>query len=200
MPRTTPDRTELLERLPETFAYSEALAAGLTDWTLARLLDDGLISRPGRGRYLRVSGTAVDPDLLAIAGRRPDATLCLRSALARHGLTDDIPRVIDIALPAGSRLPSLDLPIAWHRFDPATFDLGRELWDVGAGFSLGLYSAERSIIDAFRLRRLEGPQLGNEALRRWLLRSGSQPAQLLTMAGSFPRAQGPLRAALEILL
>ncbi|HEU4648426.1 MAG TPA: hypothetical protein VFS33_05160 [Gemmatimonadales bacterium] len=55
-------------------------------------------------------------------------------------------------------------------------------------------------MDAFRLRRLEGPELGNEVLRRWLNQPGSQPARLLELASSFPRAQRPLRAALEILL
>lgn len=200
MARTALLREDLLEKLPETFSYSEALEAGLSDWTLSRLYEEGLLDRPGRGRYTKSFGDTPDPDLLAIAGRSPEATMCLRSALSRHGLSDDIPSLIDIALPSGSRPPSLDLPIAWHRFAAATFRLGREPLTLGAGFTIGLYSPERSIIDAFRLRRLEGPELGNEALRRWLARPGAQPAKLLALAASFPRSQGPLRAALEVLL
>jgi len=200
MARTAELRDDLLEALPETFSYSEALGAGLTDWTLARLHKEGLLDRPGRGRYTKAFGEASDPDLLAIAGRSPRATLCLRSALSRHGLSDDIPSRIDIALPAGSRQPSLDLPIAWHRFEATTFDLGREPLTLGAGFTIGMYSPERSIIDAVRLRRLEGSELGNQALRRWLSRPGAQPAKLLALAASFPRSHGPLRSALEILL
>lgn len=198
--RTALSRDALLERLPETFSYSEARKAGLSDWTLSRIHMEGLLDRPGRGRYTKLSGATSDPDLLAIAGRSPAATLCLRSALSRYGLADDIPHLIDIALPAGTRLPSLNLPVAWHRFDAATFDLGREHVDLGASFTIGLYSPERSIIDAFRLRRLEGPELGNEALRRWLSRPGAQPARLLALASSFPRTQRPLRSALEVLL
>lgn len=200
MARTAKSLNDLLEKMPETFSYSEALAGGLSDWNLSRLYEEGLLDRPGRGRYTKSFADTPDPDLLTIAGRSPHATLCLRSALSRHGLSDDIPALIDIALPSGSRPPSLNLPIAWHRFAAATFGLGREPLNVGAGFTVGLYSPERSIIDAFRLRRLEGPELGNEALRRWLSRPGAQPSKLLALAASFPRSQRPLRSALEILL
>jgi hypothetical protein len=200
MPRTAADRDEWLDQLPDTFSHALAADLGLSDWALARLRDEGFLEQPGRGWYSKLSTATADPDLLAIAARTPAATLCLRSALARHGLSDDIPTRIDIALPAGTRPPNLALPIAWHRFDASTFDTGRELLDLGGGNTIGLYSPERCIIDAFRMRRLEGPELGNQALKRWLLRPGSQPAQLLALAASFPGAQRPMRAALEILL
>lgn len=200
MARTAIARTEWLDQLPETFSHALAADLGLSDWALARLLDEELLEQPGRGWYTKASSATSDPDLLAIAARTPKATLCLRSALARHGLSDDIPLLIDIALPAGTRPPKLALPIAWHRFDSATFDLGRQPLDLGAGYAIGLYSPERCIIDAMRLRRLEGAELGNEALKKWLSRSGSQPTKLLALASSFPRAERPLRAALEILL
>lgn len=200
MTRTATPRDGWLSRLPATFSYAQAVEAGATDWTLARLREEGLIERPGRGRYTKLTGLASDPDLLAISGRSAAATLCLRTALSRHGLSDDIPTRIDIALPAGTRPPSLDIPIAWHRFATATFELGREALDLGGGCSIGLYSPQRCIVDAFRLRRLEGPELGNQALRRWLARPDAQPTQLLTLAAAFPRTERPLRAVLEILL
>ncbi|MFC6707095.1 hypothetical protein [Flexivirga alba] len=61
-------------------------------------------------------------------------------------------------------------------------------------------SAERSIIDAFRMRETEGYEAGNEALRRWLQRPGSQPGHLITMAAEFPKAHAAIRRGLEILL
>ena len=200
MTRTAIARTDWLDRLPETFSHALAANLGLSDWALARLLDEELLEQLGRGWYTKTSSSPSDPDLLAIAARKPMATLCLRSALARHGLCDDIPLEIDIALPAGTRPPKLALPIVWHRFDAATFDLGRQSLDLGAGYAIGMYSPERSIIDAMRLRRIEGAELGYEALRRWLSRSGSQPAKLLTLASFFARTERPLRTALEILL
>ncbi len=57
-------------------------------------------------------------------------------------------------------MPALQEPITWHRFAPETFDLGRETVGLGEGTSMGIYGAERCIVDAFRLRRLEGPEPG----------------------------------------
>lgn len=200
MAKTATPREEWLDRLPDAFSHAKARNRGLSDWALARMYEEGLLERLGRGWYTKANRPTTDPDLLAIATRAPAATLCLRSALARHGLSDDIPRRIDIAIPAGTRPPSMTLPIAWHRFEASTFSLGRDELPLGADHTIGLYSPERCIIDAFRLRRLEGPELGREALRRWLGRPGAQPSRLLRLASAFPRTEGPLRTALEILL
>lgn len=72
--------------------------------------------------------------------------------------------------------------------------------DVGGRTPLGLYSAERSIIDVIRLRHDQGAEQAWEALRRWLALPGRNPTKLLAMAKQFRGAEGPLRAALEVLL
>ncbi|MHB2022630.1 MAG: hypothetical protein ACYCO3_04760, partial [Mycobacteriales bacterium] len=56
----------------------------------------------------------VDSDLIEIAERVPHATLCLETALARHGLIDAIPVAIDIAIPRGSTRPALQAPSRNH--------------------------------------------------------------------------------------
>jgi hypothetical protein len=84
------------------------------------------------------------------------------------------------------------------RSPPSTTLRSRGVRDVGT--AIGIYTPERSIIDAFRTRRIEGDELGHEALRRWLRRRGSQPGELLELARQFPRAAAPLRVALEVLL
>ena len=78
-------------------------------------------------------------DLLEIACRAPAATLCLTSALARHGLTDEIPSTIDVALPRGRHRPVTLAPVTWHLFDPATFPLGREELRVDEQTTIGVY-------------------------------------------------------------
>lgn len=192
-----PTLDELLDDLPDVFRYSEALER-ISESQLRRLSKGGRITTLARGLY-RKSDWHGDEDLIEIASKSPNATLCLRSALARHDLTDDIPSEIDIAIPRGDWTPDTIAPIRWHHFDSATFGIGRELLTLGGGRRIGLYSAERSIIDAFRLRHLEGADLANEALKRWL-RKGGQPSELLAMTRSFPRARTALRQTLEILL
>ena len=192
-----PTSDQLLSSLPETFRYSEALGH-ISGRQLRRLIDDGSITALSRGLY-RKSDWLGDEDLIEIAAKAPSATLCLRSALSRHELIDDIPAEIDIAIPRGSWSPETTAPVRWRHFDTDTFGIGRDSLDIDGGRSIGLYSAERSIIDAFRMRHLEGADLANESLKRWL-RRGGQPSELLRMARSFPRTLSALRETLEILL
>ena len=162
--------------------------------------DSGEIISLGGGVYRWADAPPADSDLIEIAERVPHATLCLETALARHGLIDAIPAAIDIAIPRGSTRPALQAPSRIHQFDPRTFDLGREELEVGARRPIGLYSAERSLVDVVRLRHLEGSEVAWEALRRWLGRPGRSPAQLIELAQRFPRTEPALRRALEVLL
>ena len=188
---------ELLAELPDTFRYSEALER-ISERQLRRLIAEGQITALARGLY-RKSDWLGDDDLIEIASKSPHATLCLRSALAKHDLIDDIPAVIDVAIPRGSWTPETRAPIRWRHFDRDTFEVGREQFDIGGGRGIGIYSAERSVIDAFRLRHLDGADMANEALKRWL-RRGGQPSSLLRTAKAFPRVITPLRQTLEVLL
>ena len=186
--------------LGDTFAYREARNAGVSNSRLYGLRDTGEIIALGGGIFRWADAPPADDDLVEISERVPMATLCLETALARHGLIDSIPAAIDIAVPRGSARPALRAPVRLHQFDRKTFDLGRDLLDVGARQPVGLYSAERSIIDVIRLRHYEGSDIAWEALRRWLGRPGRSPAQLIELARQLPRAEPALRHALEVLL
>ncbi|HVI06026.1 MAG TPA: type IV toxin-antitoxin system AbiEi family antitoxin domain-containing protein [Sphingomicrobium sp.] len=186
--------------LPPVFTYSDAIAVGLSAERLYRYRDEGLLEQLGRGLYRRTSALAADHNLLEIAHRVPGATLCLITALARHGLTDVIPDSIDIAIPRGRRIPALQSPANVHLFAKSTFDLGRGVIRAGDDLTLGLYSAERSLIDMVRLRHREGTEIAWEALRRWLRRNDARPAALLEMARSFHGAESAVHHALEVVL
>lgn len=187
--------------LPATFRYAEARRLGVSDRRLRLLLEEGQIELVSRGLYRRTDADpVVNLDLIEVAHRVPDGTLCLVSALARHGLTDQIPPAIDIAIPRGRRAPRTAAPVAWHHFSRETFSIGREPLLVGSDDQISIYDAERCIIDAFRLRHREGTDLAVEALRAWLRRRGSRPATLMAMAKHFPQAAAPLRTTLEVLL
>jgi len=192
--------SDLRGRLGHTFSYREAREAGVGDKRLYGLRDVGAIMALGGGVYRWADAPPADTDLVEIAERAPRATLCLETALARHGLIDSIPALIDVALPRGTTRPRFKAPCRLHQFDLRTFDLGRMTLDVGARRPVGLYSAERSLIDVVRLRHLEGSDVAWEALRRWLGRPGRSPAQLMELARRLPHAEAALRQALEILL
>ena len=186
--------------LGDTFTYGEARRAAVRDKRLYRLRDVGEIVALGGGVYRWADAPPADDDLVEIAERVPLATICLETALARHGLIDTIPAAIDIAVPRGSTRPALRAPIRLHQFERSTFELGRDSLEVGTRRPIGLYSAERSIIDVIRLRHREGSDVAWEALRRWLARPGRSPAQLIELSARLPRAEPALRRALEVLL
>lgn len=186
--------------LPPTFSFQEARALGLSKRALYALRDAGEIESISHGLYRRQDAPFENEDLIEVARRAPTGTLCLGTALSRYDLSDDIIAVLDIAVPRGTHVPKTRTRVQWHRFDPATFNVGREQLNLGSGTTIGLYTPERCIVDAFRLRGREGHEMANEALRRWIRRPGTQPSSLLAMAAHFPRAVTPLRHALEVLL
>lgn len=172
---------------------------GMSKSTLYRAARDGKYERIARGIYRSADAPAADWDWIEAATRRPEATICLTSALAYHDLTDSIPDAVDIAIPRGTRIPATRAAIKWHLLAKQTFDLGRsEIPIPGSELRIGIYSPERSIADAFRLRGDLGYELGRDALREWL-RRGGKPAQLMSVAARLPRAKGPVLQALEVL-
>lgn len=187
----------VLSALPDTFRYSEAMNR-ISERQLRMLLQEGKLVEISRGLYRKADWLG-DEDLTEISAKADAATLCLRSSLVRHDLIDDIPAEIDVAIPRGAWTPKTVAPVRWRHFDIRTFHIGRDLLEIDGGGTIGIYNSERSIIDAFRLRHIEGPELGNEALKAWL-RRGGQAALLMEMSRSFPRTQGALRGTLEVLL
>lgn len=204
--KTSPHQADLatllsmtLAALPNAFSRSLAQDEGLSDRRLHALVAGGTLERLGHGLYRKADAPPADLDRVEIALRASDATLCLTTALSHHDLTDAIPVEIDVALPRSQRPPRVSAPVRWHRFNEETFELGREQVEVDEGLYMGIYSAERSVIDAFRLRHQEGDETAVEALRRWLRRPGASQAGLLAMARRFPKGEPALLRTLRIL-
>lgn len=189
-----------LERLPALFTYREAIEAGLSKRRIYAVRDAGLVETVARGIFRRTdSDQPFDLDLAEIAKRLPKATLCLTSALVRHDLTDQNPVAIDLAIPAGSHRPVFSFPVKLHIFDRKTFDIGRNMLPVGIGLNIGIYSAERCIVDAFRLSWAEGDDLGYIALSRWLRRREGKPASLYKMSKNFPKSAPKILKSVQTL-
>ena len=184
----------------DTLTTKDAAALGTSKAQLSRGAQTGRYERIARGIYRPSDADPADLDMIEAAARRPDATICLISALAYHGLTDEIPASLDIAIPRGSRTPATEGAITWHLFDKATFALGREQLTIPGTdrLRIGIYSPERCIADAYRLRGELGYETATHALRTWLNRGG-KPADLIEMATKLPRAKTPLLQALNAL-
>ncbi|WP_030143125.1 type IV toxin-antitoxin system AbiEi family antitoxin domain-containing protein [Mycetocola saprophilus] len=167
--------------------------------TLYRRYHGGELERIGRGLYIPAGAEAADWDQAEAALLRPESTLSLVSALNYYGLTDQIPDALDVAIPRGTRPPVTSGAIRWRQFDHATFLLERsEIPIAGTSERIGIYSAERTIADCFRMRSSIGYEVPRDALKEWL-RRGGKPADLMRIASSLPRSKAPVLQALDIL-
>jgi len=162
---------------------SEALAAGLNRRSLYALRDAGTITQLSRGVYRLASLPELEaPDLVTVATRIPTGVVCLISALAYHDLTTQIPHAVDIALPRGAEKPRIEYPpVSFHWFSGSAFTSGIETPTVD-GKKLRVYSAEKSVADAFKYRSKLGLDVALEALRTWRARRGAVVERLLEQA------------------
>lgn len=163
--------------------------------------DEGVLVELSRGVF-RLADAQITPhlDFVAVSRRSPRGAICLNSALSFWDLTDEIPAEVHLAVPRGSRPPSIDYPPTHvHVFAAHTFELGREKLRLESGEKITIYSSERSVLDAMRLRNQVGTDVVYEALRRYLRRPGASPGDLLRLARRL-RAGGPMSDALMVLM
>lgn len=178
---------------------SEALAAGLNRRSLYALRDAGTIVELSRGVYRLASLPDLEaPDLVTVASRVPRGVVCLISALAYHELTTQIPHAVDMALPRGAAKPRIDYPpVNFYWFSGPAFTSGIETHAVDRQ-KLRVYSAEKSVADAFKYRNKLGIDVALEALRTWRARRGGVIERLLEQARAC-RVERVMRPYLESL-
>lgn len=162
---------------------AEALAAGISRRELYALRDSGAVMQLSRGVYRLASLPALEaPDLVTVASRVPNGVVCLVSALAFHELTTQIPHAVDLALARGAERPRIEYPpVSYYWFSGAAFTSGIET-PVVDGKRIRVYSAEKSVADAFKYRNKLGTDVAVEALRIWRRRRGARVERLLEQA------------------
>ena len=139
-------------------------------------------------------------DLAIVSARAPGGTICLNSALAYWDLSDEIPGWVHLAVRRNAHRPVIEEPpTKVHVFDGQTFDLERQQAETDAGEPFWIYSRERAVVDALRLPRVIGRDVGLHALRRYMNHRAASPARLAELARELGGAPA-LQPALEALL
>ncbi len=189
-----------LRALPTMFTSKTAREVGLSWEDLYRLRDQQIIVELSRGLYRRASaGPPTMPDLLAVSARAPRGMICLVSALGYWDLTDEMPGVVDLAVPRGTNQPTITYPpTKVHVFQAATFDLGRTQVPVGPEEHIWVSDRERTIVDCFRPRTGVGTSISYNALRSYMASPEAKPGRLLDLARAL-RTFAVVRHALEVL-
>ena len=150
---------------------SEFGEAGITATTVSRMERAGEVVRLARGLY-QLPDAALDAQqsLAEEARLVPKGVICLASALALHGLNDQMPPKVWIAIGRKAWRPRLAYPpIRIARFSDELLGRGVERRKI-AGTSVPVFSVARTVADLFRYRRTVGDALAIAGLRGALRR------------------------------
>lgn len=141
-------------------------AHGIWRANLRDYVEQGVLTRVGRGLYTLVGVEAGENHSLAEIGKRvPQGTVCLLSALRFHGLTTQQPHETWLALDGRARSPKTDsLALRIVRFTGSALSEGREE-HVIEGVPVKIYNPAKTVADCFKFRNKIGLDVALEALR-----------------------------------
>lgn len=196
---THADRVLALASSRGVVRAAEVTALGVPRAVLSRLVERGELLRVGRGLYTSPHAALTEHHtLVEVAVRVPGAVVNLLSALAFHGLTDEVPHAVWIALARGSHRPGLDfVDLELTLTAPGFLELGVDAHQV-EGRTVRVTSPARTVVDCFKFRSRVGLDVGLRALRDYLRRNRQGRTELWEMAG-LCRVRSVLRPYLEAM-
>ena len=185
MPRVSQQRPIARKLLAERgmARLADLRAAGVTAATMTRMANDGEVVRLARGLYqLADAELHAQHSLAEAAARVPKGIICLTSALAFHGLTDQLPRKVWIAIGVSDWAPEPSSPpLRIVRMTNALLGDGVETHTI-EGVRVKVFSITKTIADCFRHRRSVGLSIALEGLQEALRQRKVTPAAMSRQA------------------
>ena len=178
----------------------ELSAAGVHPETLARLVQEGTLTRFTRGLYQLGDADITAPHELAeVAKLAPKAVICLVSALQFHELTLQMPSRVWLAIGTKARSPKIDYPpIRVVRFGKQALSLGVEIHSID-GVSVPIFNPAKTVVDCFRFRKHVGFDVALEGLHSVTRFNKAKPAEIVQYARD-TRIWSVLRPYLEAVV
>jgi predicted transcriptional regulator of viral defense system len=181
-----PSQRQIARALLETRGIArlaELRAAGVTAATVSRMERDGEVVRLARGLYQLPDATLDAHHSLAEAAKRlPKGVVCLVSALAFHGLTDQLPKRVWMAIGKADWAPKADdLPFRIVRFTDSLLSESVEIHEI-EGVSVKVFGVAKTVADCFRHRSKIGLTVALEGLQEALRQRKATPAEIARQA------------------
>lgn len=172
----------LLDTQPIMRAY-ELRKAGIAPETISRAVNNGQLIRISRGLYQRADSEVETEQALAEAAKRvPKGVIAMVSALAFHGLTDQMPRKIWVAISARDWAPVPSYPpIRIVELRDKYMDQGIEHHRI-SGVDVPIFSVPKTLADIFRNRKLVDRSVAVEGLRAALDQRKATPGTIAEAA------------------
>ena len=157
----------------------ELREAGISAQTIARAVETGEIERISRGVYQKRGSEIEENQILAEAAIRvPKGVIAMVSALAFHGLTDQMPRRIWMAIGASDWAPVQSYPpMRMVRFTERYLRQGVENHMI-AGLEVPIYSVPKTLADLFRNSKLVDRSVAVEGLRAAIEQRKATPSAI----------------------
>ncbi len=181
-----PSQRQIAHALLESYGIvrlAELRSAGVTAATVSRMERDGEIVRLARGLY-QLPDALLDANhsLAEAAKRLPRGVVCLVSALAFHGLTDQLPKRVWMAIGKSDWAPKADdLPIRVVRFTDRLLAESVAIHGI-EGVSVKVFGVTKTVADCFRHRSKIGLTVAIEGLQEALRQRKATPAEIARQA------------------
>lgn len=170
---------------------------GVARARLGELVAEGELVRVGRGLYTAPAFPITENHSLALAAKRyPEAVACLLSAAQFHGITQEMPAAVWMAVPRSARVPRpSDFQLRTIRVSDELFPFGIEEHEV-EGTHVKIYSVARTVADCFKFRNRLGISVALDVLRIVRFKRAATADQLWDAAGAC-RVLGVMRPYFE---
>ena len=147
---------DMVLRADGPVSSADLRAAGISSSTMKSLVNAGLVESPARGLFRNpAQGESLYSDWALLAFKYPQAVVCLLSAAAFHGMTQELPGTLTVAVPremggppnmGGSFSPGIDT-LMWR--NPDMLELSVDIHRID-GVDVRITSPERTLVDLFR--------------------------------------------------
>lgn len=148
---------------------SDFIEAGLDNYDVAKLCNEGIINRIRHGYYQLPKDREITDEQL-IATLLPQGIICVESALFHYGYSDFTPREWSVAVPRSmsrSVKRMQEIPMKAYYIQKEYIELGKTTDDFN-GVTLPVYDRERTICDCFKYRTKLDNELFNKALNAYV--------------------------------
>lgn len=179
------------KQIAHTFLAAHGIArlkelreAGVTGATLSRMERDGEVLRLARGLYQHPDATLDAHHSLAEAAKRvPKGVVCLVSALAFHGLTDQLPKRVWLAIGGKDWSPKADgTPLRIVRFADDLLRKDVEMHRI-EGVPVKIFGVAKTVADCFRYRNKIGLPVALGGLQEALRQRKATAGEIARQAG-----------------
>lgn len=180
--------------------FSSLLNAGFHPDSLRALETEGKIEKIARGLYQMTHYTLSQyPDFVIASLQSPRGVICLVSALSFHEVTNEIPKYVDIAIPAGTRANRINYPpVRFYRFSVKTWNAGIEVHQA-EGHEIRVYNLAKTVADCFKFRNRIGLDVARDALKVAVTEKGTKPNEIMQYS-KICRVDNIIKPTLEAML